>query len=77
MLQSSPKDYRRRGELAIKFVSLKDEADSPAVNVALFGEDAEVDFKAGDVISITDTYHYNKTNSLSTKRTSKIEVILL
>ena len=36
-----------------------------------------MDYRMGDVISITNTYQYNKTNSLSTKESSKIEVCIL
>ena len=42
----------------------------------MFGEDASKNYDAGDVIALTETYRYKDTNTLSTKKSWKIEVCL-
>ena len=72
--QSSPVKYVRDGNLAIKHVALKDDKNSAAVPLSLFGEDAERQYAVGDVISVTDVYKYKKADSLSTKPSSTVQV---
>ena len=45
-----------------------------AVRLALFGEQAEQEYERGDVLKITGTYKYRKTDSLSTTTKAKVEV---
>lgn len=72
--QTSPVKYVNEGETPLRFLRLLDEPEGPRVKVALYGNDAMKDFSVGEVISLTETYRYKDTNTLSTKKTCKLEV---
>ncbi|XP_052813756.1 uncharacterized protein LOC128240853 [Mya arenaria] len=73
--QVSPLKRFHDNTLSSKFLRLVDDAQQPPVKVALFGREAEQAYSPGDVIRITDTYPYKKTNSLSTKKSAKVEFL--
>ncbi|XP_052799343.1 uncharacterized protein LOC128230956 [Mya arenaria] len=75
VVQTSPLKYRRNGELPIKFLALQDTPNEGPVKIALFGEDAQRDFNEGDVLSVTQTYRWKDTQTLSTKKSTKIEYL--
>lgn len=52
---------------------MKDDS-SPTAKLALFGDDASRNYNPGDEIRVSEVYRHKNTNTLSTKKTSKIEV---
>lgn len=76
MFQYSPVKVVR-GDMSLKYLALKDEQHRPPVKIALFAQQANASYSKGDVLRITDVYRYTSSTepSLSTKKSSKIEVL--
>ena len=74
LFQTSSLKFRRDGTLPTKFTGLKDSNDGPTVKLVLFGDGANKTIDEGEVIKVTNTFKWKITDTLSTKKTLKVEV---